>query len=492
MSVQEIQKDSCCRLCVKDIPQKSEIYPEVLKNLNTIFNLEICDEDSWPKGICAYCREKSEECINFFRKIKEGEEKLLEIFGEKFQDVKKEVIYTEELPIEIKQEVFEDEPEIPNNDNVVCSMGEELINPTTKEATEASRKAVKSERSSRREKTHPKRSWTRREHKEEAKKMTIAMVRDELVRNCLGFKCDICSHDAKSYRRLRNHFLISHGVKGYMICCFKKFTSLGRLASHLKLHADPEAFKCSKCSRILSNLKAMRRHMRTCSKDPKTFSYICEVCSQAFPSSRALYVHRRKHAPDEEKLHRCTECSRRFLTPSELKYHRIRLHEKAKSSICDICGKGFGTKSDVEWHVKTTHLKKIPKVSCDRCGNSYSKKNIYHHLKRCQMDPVTCGQCGKELSNEPALKRHIKNIHEDTEKKTYPCGLCEKSFLRKSQLVDHSAKHSNIPPYQCSYCDMKFYACSTKQAHQRAQHPIENAAAKIKKPSATTTDSLGK
>ncbi|XP_055689357.1 zinc finger protein draculin-like [Lutzomyia longipalpis] len=389
--------------------------------MNSIFNLEIYEKDAWPKRICTCCKEKAKSCIDFIQNIKDGERKLLELFGEKFQDQKKEIIFSEDLTkVELKQEVLVHAVKLSSGDE-----GEDVLVTDKSDRTSSEWRPYSLEESEtdttdkidfqQNTKNVKKKCGRKRELSKQVSdnenKRTIKMENESVVKKYLGFKCEICTHQAKSYFALKYHFRDTHGIKGYLICCETKFTHLGILAGHLKKHFDPECFKCSKCCKVLSNQKSLMTHIQDCMKDPKTYAYICEVCSKAHPSSRALYCHRRKmHSTEADKTHRCSECSKSYLTPSELKYHYLYSHDTKKHSVCDICGKGFRTKWQAKTHLKIAHLNKgLPKVKCDRCGGYYTSDfTLKQHQRRCQADPVTCNYCEKTYCNEVALKKHIK------------------------------------------------------------------------------------
>ncbi|XP_055689326.1 zinc finger protein 320-like [Lutzomyia longipalpis] len=495
MSVLEIDKESLCRFCLGEV--KKLINPgsrdNIIVDVNTIFNLEIFEEDDWPKQICESCKNTSKICIAFFQKIKDAEEKLLEIFGEKLKDLS-EVYHNEEIIVEVKddEEVQEEEEiHLLKEDEVIQEVDEiELLEED--ESYSKSSWAFTSGGDCEYEepieidnKISPSSSKKKlgRWRKDGSKKMKILRENNDVVKKYLGFKCDLCSEEAKNYYALKFHFRETHEITGYMVCCNTKFTSLGRLAGHVKIHMDPEAFKCPRCSRILSNEVTFRVHARECSKNPNlTYTNICELCSEAFPTPRMLRQHQKKHLSEDEKPHQCPDCPKRYTTPAEMNHHWAQVHNTERNYSCDICGKTFRTQSQANGHKKNTHIKgRGPKVRCERCGGFYPELNMYSHLQRCNVDPVQCNLCGKEYCNVPALKNHIKYDHEGAERKKFACNICPKVFSTKRKLTDHTAKHQDIALHKCTWCDKKFYTLSTKTAHQRTQHPAENAAAKIRK-----------
>ncbi|XP_059620302.1 zinc finger protein 501-like [Phlebotomus argentipes] len=395
---------------------------------------QLRERDTWPRKICCACSTKSRDCIDFFQKIKESEEKLVEIFSN-----------------------FE-ESHSPEDTGGTCSDSADEV--PVKEQKKHSRK-----------------------DKEDSKKQKVLKTEDDLVRKYLGFKCDVCAEECRNYYSLKFHFRTRHGVKGYVVCCSRKFFALGNLVTHLQLHADPEAFKCLACSRIFLSDRTRRLHVESCSKSPEKCSFICDRCPRVFPSAKKLYFHRRLHASEEEKRYKCPDCPKGFLTPSELRHHRMKAHDKTgQTFVCDSCGKIYTTKCQLKRHVKQYHGTEIAaKVECGQCGGFYATRaSLKMHQKRCKADPAVCQECGKLLSNAMELKKHIRYNHSGLEKK-FLCQVCPKAFKTKKHLSEHSAKHSKLPRHKCSFCDHEFCTLSAKYSHQRIHHAAENAAAKVRK-----------
>lgn len=78
-----------------------------------------------------------------------------------------------------------------------------------------------------------------------------------------------------------------------------------------------------------------------------------------------------------------------------------------------------------------------------------------------QVDPShSCPKCGKIFSSSRSLKRHIKSLHDDEEKKTNPglqreeksirtCSECHVE-LPRDEYQKHKLTHKNS--YECDVC----------------------------------------
>ena len=51
--------------------------------------------------------------------------------------------------------------------------------------------------------------------------------------------------------------------------------------------------------------------------------------------------------------------------------------------------------------------------------------------------------------------------------KTYPCKVCNKTFKSSVKLRDHMNGHTGEKPFQCSFCDKTFRLQCTLYRHKR-------------------------
>lgn len=71
---------------------------------------------------------------------------------------------------------------------------------------------------------------------------------------------------------------------------------------------------------------------------------------------------------------------------------------------------------------------------------------------------------------QPSSKR--KKQYANTVERRYQCEVCEKSFQRKSNLVDHLRLHANVKLFACSYCSAAFVQAGNLKSHIR-KHTLE-------------------
>lgn len=71
------------------------------------------------------------------------------------------------------------------------------------------------------------------------------------------------------------------------------------------------------------------------------------------------------------------------------------------------------------------------------------------------------GKIKDKKSTEPAEEG------EGADKRKFQCTVCEKRFLKRTNLVDHLKIHAGVKNYRCSICDRSFIQYGNLKAHMR-------------------------
>ena len=51
---------------------------------------------------------------------------------------------------------------------------------------------------------------------------------------------------------------------------------------------------------------------------------------------------------------------------------------------------------------------------------------------------------------------HFLNQHKNIHTSKYQCDICDKRFMRNSNLIEHKRVHSGKRPFQCKLCNKRF------------------------------------
>ena len=120
---------------------------------------------------------------------------------------------------------------------------------------------------------------------------------------------------------------------------------------------------------------------------------------------------------------------------------------------CHICGKMLSTEAILKRHVDTVHcVHGTQSYSCEHCDGKLSRNNYYdRHLKEVH---------GFQIRLNLDFAR--KEFH-------YPhkCGECSKRFLRKESLERHmnTTHTSEREMFPCKFCEKMFNRRDTMKRH---------------------------
>ncbi|XP_045204445.2 zinc finger protein 729-like [Mercenaria mercenaria] len=107
---------------------------------------------------------------------------------------------------------------------------------------------------------------------------------------------------------------------------------------------------------------------------------------------------------------------------------------------------------------------------CNKCDYVGKKeKQLQSHIARKHQRPFKCDVCGKKYGYKTDLDRHKIEVHSKTA--NYYCNICDKYLKTKAYIDDHMSMHADNYVYNCKTCDKSF---STKQVfgkHMKQKHP---------------------
>ena len=258
--------------------------------------------------------------------------------------------------------------------------------------------------------------------------------------------CNLCGFQVTNSKDLRKHTTAVHGPqeKPYKKCkfCMEEFqmkkdqTMNSRYRNHLeKYHSTQDlsefqdefskmdCLQCGVCEKMVYGnnpnmaLSNLNRHMKD--------------------------MHENRLS--EKQLIPCPKCSKE-VNPKYLKRHIELTHNDAKFT-CDQCGKTSKNKQQMRLHMKEHSTDPSESFQCELCKEMIPPSGslrLHMYLKHGgrKFNPVTCDECGKQLSDKSKLQKHKDSVH--LNKKPFKCDICDLCVSRIDNLKQHKVRVHKI------------------------------------------------
>ncbi|XP_042368673.1 zinc finger protein 605-like [Plectropomus leopardus] len=195
-----------------------------------------------------------------------------------------------------------------------------------------------------------------------------------------------------------------------------------------------------------------------CSTGEKPFS--CCMCGKRFGSKTDLERHMRTHTG--EKPFSCSVCKKSFTQSGHLQRH-MRIHTGEKPFNCSVCKKSFTESGHLQNHMRI-HTGEKP-FSCSVCNIFFTQSgDLQRHIRTHTGEkPFSCSVCKKTFTHSGHLQKHMR-CHSG--EKPFSCPECDKRFPRKETLAHHMRIHTGEKPFVCRVCDQRFTWLSQLRNHQ--------------------------
>ncbi|PSN44653.1 hypothetical protein C0J52_07718 [Blattella germanica] len=319
------------------------------------------------------------------------------------------------------------------------------------------------------------------------------------------YQCTVCKKGFKQNSDLTVHYRIHTGSHPYECeVCKKAFTTSSDLNVHNRIHTGARPYECKICKKAFARNTHLTRHYRThtgarpykCKlqdelpnmkpdikeifvKDKQisnemdvkevpvvettAFMQVKVECQTISKGEYCTHIHtrlfedevcKRCSTVEEKKMrpYQCNLCGKRFAEKRNLNLH-YRTHTGSRPYKCDVCDKSFSQKSILTTHQRT-HTGFKP-FECDVCNKLFTQSNdlTRHYRIHTGAKPYVCDICNKTFSQRGGLTLHHR-LH--TGSRPYQCELCMKAFTSKSRLTIHFRTHTGARPYECDICKKKF------------------------------------
>ncbi|CAL8130020.1 unnamed protein product [Orchesella dallaii] len=281
------------------------------------------------------------------------------------------------------------------------------------------------------------------------------------VRPIRTLKCPKCEIVPGSKIRYINHYLVTH------------------------MGLPQDGVKCTNCTESFEKPKELARHMsRYHNFESAGVIAKCDKCAATFGNKFYVVLHKQRvHGEDSLT---CVDCGKKLGTPTSLKQHRMKKHNKQEADFplaCDVlgCERRFENEIRLVWHKHNWHEGngKIIPLICHECGMKCSSKAVFNnHMllhspekRKLMKEPkrYVCEECGKVFNAQIKLEIH-QFSHSGPESWKYSCIFCGKKSATEWLHMEHIKAHTDEKPYICDICGEEYALGRNLRDHKNKKH----------------------
>ena len=168
----------------------------------------------------------------------------------------------------------------------------------------------------------------------------------------------------------------------------------------------------------------------------------------------------------------CDFCKKEFVSVLSLNQHIRGTHKPKGKYECFICDKIYSYERGLLSHNKLVHIDETYKTyECNYCGIKYSDKyNLKKHILNMHGNSnFKCEKCARKFNSKDYLKKHLNTVHA-LSKTRYQCEYCSKSFAMKHGREIHiKTIHQNVR-LNCDLCPKDYSSKQLLKAHKKLKH----------------------
>ena len=184
----------------------------------------------------------------------------------------------------------------------------------------------------------------------------------------------------------------------------------------------------------------------------------------------------------------CPHCPTVVKCPSDLEKH-LPLHTGERKYSCSTCGLSYKFSSSLLAHEKTHSQTEV--IKCDACNTEFKRLDyLRRHVKKCsgtktenvKSRTFICQECGKSFNMRNNFNKHTKRHMDNNnykprmgKKDIFKCWDCGKCFNRNSNLKVHIKRHIGVKDFSCNICDKSFVEKKPLLNHTEKVHLISGS-----------------
>ena len=140
------------------------------------------------------------------------------------------------------------------------------------------------------------------------------------------------------------------------------------------------------------------------------------------------------------------EINVKFSSHRERHERRLQGLPPTNKFVCDLCGKGYGGKTQLNEHVMLAHERKSLDIKCTECPMVFARR--VHMMKHRNLvhfpDKHRCQICHRSFGKGAMLKSHMA-VHNPEGQ--FECDVCGSRMKSKASLKEHMRLHRGEKPY---------------------------------------------
>ena len=167
-------------------------------------------------------------------------------------------------------------------------------------------------------------------------------------------------------------------------------------------------------------------------------AFNCDLCDASYPVRKSLLNHiRLKHGNHEE--FKCQHCVYTTSKKGNLQQHESSIHAKVQE-ICEICGKNFSDKSNLNKHLKKFHIETVQEKKEAKRKASNPLPQPAKRIRNDTPKDLTCCVCHAKFNEVKNLNKHMKMVHEEQGLKCTNCNYTSNNEFNMQRHVESCSK----------------------------------------------------